>query len=161
MNIRPFLPEDAAACFRLRCTAFITVFNNELEPDDIAAAVNACLPADYMEMAENQPFFVVEKDHAVAGFFSIIRKTSDTAHLPLIYLDLDHTGIGLGSACMAFIKKWISENWQGVSRLVVDTVIPEYNSGFYVKMGFSPEGPSVCEYGKHKIKSLRLVSRLN
>jgi hypothetical protein len=36
MKIRPFQPDDAEACFRLRSNAFIQKFHGELTPEEIA-----------------------------------------------------------------------------------------------------------------------------
>ena len=138
MNIRPFQPDDAEFCFRLRSNAFIKTFYGELTPEEVAAAVNAYMPNDYIRMAENMPFFIVEQNGTSIGFFALKRKDSSTAELPLIYLNSDSIGQGIGSSCIDYIERWLSSNWREVSTLIVDTVIPKYNSGFYMKVGFIP-----------------------
>lgn len=134
MNIRKFKPGDAEACFRLRSNAFIQKFHGELSLQEIASAVNTYMPNDYIQMAEEMPFFIVEESDDVIGFFNLRRKDSRTAELPLIYIDLDNLGIGIGSACIEYIERWLSSNWKEVTTLIVDTVIPKYNSKFYVKV---------------------------
>jgi GNAT superfamily N-acetyltransferase len=161
MKIRAFTPDDAESCFRFRSNAFIQKFHTELSPREIAAAVNAYMPDDYTRMALEMPFFMVEENGKSIGFFNLKRKDETTAELPLIYVDLDALGRGIGTACINFIAQWLSSNWKDVTRLIVDTVIPKYNGRFYEKMGFKPVGKSYCEFMGRKIKALRLAKDLN
>jgi GNAT superfamily N-acetyltransferase len=161
MNIRKFQSDDAETCFRIRSNAFIQKFHNELSKQEIASAVNAYMPNDYIRMAREMPFFVVEENDRIYGFFNLKRKDAKTAELPLIYVDLDTLGKGIGSACIDYIEGWLSSNWKEVSILIVDTVIPKYNSKFYEKVGFKAMGPSYCEFLGHKINALRLAKKLD
>ncbi len=161
MNIRQFKPDDAETCFRLRSNAFIQKFHNELSLQEISSAVNAYMPNDYIRMAEEMPFFIVEESDNVIGFFNLKRKDSRTADLPLIYIDLDNLGKGIGSACIEYIERCLSSNWKEVTTLIVDTVIPKYNSKFYEKVSFKPIGNTYCEFLGYRIKALRLAKKLN
>ena len=161
MNIRKFKPDDAETCFRLRSNAFIQKFHNELSLQEIASAVNAYMPIDYIRMAEEMPFFIVEENDRISGFFNLKQKDARTAELQLIYIDLDTLGKGIGSACIDYIEGWLSSNWKEVNKLIVDTVIPKYNSKFYEKAGFKPMGDVYCEFPGNKIKALRLAKKLN
>ena len=161
MNIRKFKPDDAEICFRLRSNAFIQKFYNELSLQEIASAVNAYMPKDYIRMAVEMPFFIAEERGKIIGFFNLKRKDARTAELPLIYIDLDTLGKGIGSACIDYIEGWLSSNWKEVNKLIVDTVIPKYNSKFYEKAGFKPMGDVYCEFPGNKIKALRLAKKLN
>jgi GNAT superfamily N-acetyltransferase len=76
-------------------------------------------------------------------------------------MDLDTLGKGIGSACMDYIEGWLASNWKEINKLIVDTVIPKYNSKFYEKVGFKPIGDAYCEFPGHKIKALRLAKKLN
>ncbi|MBC8253279.1 MAG: hypothetical protein H8E35_04535, partial [Ardenticatenia bacterium] len=71
ITIRPFRPEDAEACFRIRAEAYIREFYEELGPEAVAAGVNAYMPDDYVSMSETMPSFVAELDGDVAGFCMI------------------------------------------------------------------------------------------
>ena len=161
MNIRKFKPDDAEICFRLRSNAFIQKFHNELSLQDIASAVNAYMPSDYIRMAQEMPFFVIEENDTAYGFFNIKRKNASTAELQLIYIDLDVLGKGIGTACIDYIEGWLSAHWKEVKMLIVDAVIPKYNSKFYEKVGFKPIGSVYCEFLGHKIKALRLAKKLD
>lgn len=161
MNVRKFRPDDAESCFRLRSNAFIQKFYGELTPQEVSAAVNAYMPNDYIRMVEEIPFFIVEQNGSTIGFFTLRRQDTTTAELPLIYIDLDNLGKGIGSACIDYIEKWLSSSWDEVKALIVDTVIPRYNGGFYKKLGFIPIEDTFCNFGGHKIKALRLIKRLN
>ena len=131
MRFRPFQPDDAVFCFRLRSSAFIRKFYVELTAVEVAAAVNAYMPDDYIQMARECAIFIVEKDGVPVAFFNLKRKDRRTAELPLIYIDLDCLGAGIGTACVEYMEQWLKENWLEVDTLTVDTVIPKYNSGFY------------------------------
>ncbi len=157
MKFRPFEPEDAVFCFRLRSNAFIRKFYGELTGEEVAAAVNAYMPDDYIRMARKNPIFIIEKDDTPTAFFSLKRIDERTAELPLIYIDLDFLGAGIGSACVEYMEKWLQDNWPEVDTLIVDTVIPKYNSGFYKKTGFEEAESTYCEFLGRKIKALRLI----
>ena len=160
MRFRPFQPDDAVFCFRQRSNAFIQKFYGELTAEDVAAAVNAYMPDDYIQMARENPIFIVEKDGTPIGFFSLKRKDQSTAELPLIYIDLDCLGAGIGSACVDYMENWLKENWLEVNTFIVDTVIPKYNSGFYQKAGFEPGEPTYYEFLGRKLKALRLIKKI-
>ena len=161
MNIRSFLPNDAEFCFKVRSKAFIQRFYGELTPEEVSAAVNAYMPNDYIRMSENMPFFIVEQNGTSIGFFALRRKDSSTAEILLMYINLDSIGQGIGSSCIDYIERWLSSNWREVSTLIVDTVIPKYNSGFYKKVGFIPSEYTFCEFLGQRVKALRLVKELN
>ena len=161
MNIRKFKPDDAETCFTLRSNAFMYKFHNELSLQQIGSEVNAYMPSDYIRMAVEMPFFIVEENRKIIGFFNLKRKDEKTAELPLIYINLDTLDKGIGSACIDYIEQWLSSNWKDVTKLIVDTIIPKYNSRFYVNVGFKPIGYAYCEFMGRKIKALRLVKKLN
>ncbi len=160
MKFRLFEPEDAVFCFRLRSNAFIRKFYGELTGEEVAAAVNAYMPDDYIRMARKNPIFIIEEDVTPKAFFSLKRIDERTAELPLIYIDLDRLGAGIGTACVDYIENWLNENWPEVDALIVDTVIPKYNSGFYKKAGFKPAELTYCEFLDRKIKALRLIKQI-
>jgi GNAT superfamily N-acetyltransferase len=155
------MPRDAVFCFKTRSNAFIQKFYGELSPEAVAAGVNAYMPKDYIRMAKKMEFFIVEENSIPVGFFTIKRVDAITAEIPLIYIDLNHLGKGIGTACIHFIKKWLSSNWIDVGTLIVDTVIPEYNGGFYQRLGFIPIEETFCDFPDQKVKALRLCKELN
>lgn len=67
---------------------------------------------------------------------------------------------GFGTACIDYMEKWLLENWSEVDTLVVDTVIPEYNSEFYIKVGFKPSEAVYCEFLDKQLKALRLIKKI-
>lgn len=160
ITIRPFQETDAAFCFRIRSSAFIQKFYGELTPQEVAVAVNAYMPEDYIQMARETIFFIVEQSGTPIGFFNLKKKDKNTAELPLIYIDLGYINKGIGSECVDYMEKWLMENWSEVRTLTVDTVIPKYNSGFYKKVGFTPVESTYCEFSGQKLKALRLIKRL-
>jgi GNAT superfamily N-acetyltransferase len=156
MRFREFTFSDAEFCFRTRSNAFNRRFHKELTPKEIAVCVSTYMPKDYIRMAEETPHFIVEDDDTSVGFFSLKRKDKYTAEIPMLYVDLEYLGRGIGSSCIRYMEKWIVENWEEVQTLLVKTVIPEYNSGFYKKVGFVPIGNSFCNFRGLKIKALCL-----
>ena len=160
MKIRLFKPDDATFCFRIRTAAFILKFYEEIGPEAVTAGVNAYTPEDYIEMAKAGPFFIIEENHRRIGFFTIKRNDETTAELPLIYLDLNYLGKGIGSKCVRFMEDWIASNWKEVTTFIVDTIIPEYNGTFYRKMGFVSQGTVTCDLPDMKITALRLSKKM-
>ena len=155
MNIRKFEPKDAEFCFEVRKKAFTDKFQNELSPKEIAACVKVYKPDDYILMAEKIEFFIAEeKDHPV-GFFTLKRIDLTTAEIPLIYVDLNQIGRGVGKACIQYIQDWITANWTEVKTLFLDTIIPKHNSGFYEKAGFSYSMDTYCHFQGMRIKASR------
>lgn len=160
MNIRRFTPDDAAFCFKIRAAAFIQKFYGELNPTQVSACVTAYLPQDYVAMAADDPFFIVEKRGSPVGFFTLHKLDQATAEIGLVYFDLNCIGRGLGAECVRYIEKWIADTWSSVTTLIVDTVIPKNNGGFYRRVGFEPEKEVKCEFAGHRMKALRFKKNL-
>jgi hypothetical protein len=88
----------------VRSNAFIQKFYGGLTPVEVAAGVNSYMPDDYIRMSEEMPFFIVEDDEMRLGFFAIKQVNDRTAEFPLIYLDLNSVGQGIGKSCIQFIE---------------------------------------------------------
>jgi GNAT superfamily N-acetyltransferase len=161
MNFRRFEPKDAAFCFKIRSQAFIQKFYGELDPEAVAAGVNAYLPDDYIQMAKQMPFFLAEKQGVPLGFIVMKRINISTAELRLIYIDLKHLRLGVGKSCIRYIEKWLPANWPEIQNLMVETVIPKYNSGFYQNLGFIPAEETFCDFSGFKVKALRMGKKIN
>jgi len=160
MIIRPFEPEDAAFCFKIRAEAYIITFRDELAPDIIAECINAYMPADYIRMSEDQPFFIGVEENQRIAFFTLKKLNKITAELPLIFVKLTHLKRGIGKRCIRFIEGWLGEHWPEVETLIVETIIPKYNDEFYKRVGFIQEGESDCLFPHQDVKALRLVKKL-
>lgn len=160
IHIRYFKARDAKICFRIRRAAFIKKFHRELGARATAAGVNAFMPDDYVRMAQTEPFFVAEDTGDVIGFFTLERKDTRVAEIPLIYIDLNQIGKQIGQTLIEYIEQWVTTNWPDVTTLIVDTVIPEYNGGFYKKVGFIPAGDAACSFGDIQVRALRLEKKL-
>jgi hypothetical protein len=104
IHIRYFNARDAEICFKIRSAAFIQKFHQELEARVTAAGVNAFLPDDYVRMAQTAPFFVAEDSGGVIGFFTIERKDTRVAEIPLIYIDLNQLGKQIGQCLIEYIE---------------------------------------------------------
>jgi hypothetical protein len=76
-----------------------------------------------------------------------------------MYVDLDCLGTGIGAACVDFMERWLKENWPEIDTLLVGTVIPKYNSGFYRKVGFESSESTYCEFLGRRLTALRLAKR--
>jgi len=160
MIIRPFEPEDAEFCFKTRAEAYIVTFRDELAPEIIAECVNAYMPANYIRISEDQPFFIGVEENQRIAFFALKKLDKSTAGLPLIFVKLTHLKRGIGKRCIRFIEDWLGEHWPEVETLIVETVIPKYNGEFYKRVGFIQEGESDCHFPNQDVKALRLVKKL-
>ncbi|UCD38480.1 MAG: GNAT family N-acetyltransferase [Fidelibacterota bacterium] len=161
ITFRKFTPADAPFCHRTRSAAYGKLFVDELGADTAAAATRAYRPDDYLRLARLQECFIVEQQNIPVGFFTLCRHAPETAEIPLIYLDLHHLHKGLGSACIRFAEDWIHSHWPAVRELFVDTIIPDYNAGFYRKLGFSPAGNVPCHFPGVCVPALRLSKDLS
>lgn len=160
INIRFFKAQDAEICFKIRSAAFILKFYKELGARATMAGVNAYMPNDYVRMAQTTPFFVAEDTGGVIGFFTLERTERRVAEIPLIYIDLNQLGMQIGQTFIEYIEQWVTTSWPEVTTLIVDTIIPEYNSGFYKKVGFSPAGHAVCIFPDMQVPALRLEKKI-
>jgi GNAT superfamily N-acetyltransferase len=161
LRIRLFTEGDAEFCCRVRNQAYLVEFHQELSPQQIAAATSAYQPADYVRMSREGKLFVVEEGAGPVGFFTLKRTSPTRAELPLIYLDLEHLGKGIGRRCITYLEDWIRSNWSEVSTLFVDTIIPNYNGGFYRKTGFTQVGETVCDFPGGSIPAIRFEKHLS
>jgi len=160
MNFRTFAYEDALFCHTIRKRAFTELFAPELTQVEIPACVNTYALYDYVRMPKAGEFFIVEEDGAPRGFFTLKRRTRKKAEIPLIYLDPDHLGRGIGRECMLWLENWITTNWPEVTHLLVDTVVPRTNGGFFASMGFTAAGRTVCHFFDLAIKATRFIREI-
>ena len=161
MYFRSFLPDDAEFCYHLRNQVIRDQFKDRLQPEEVAAAVNAYQPADYIRMAGQGSLFIIEHDGRRTGFFYLKRIDSTVAELCLIYIEHRDHGKGIGRACIETIDQWVSTHWSEVTTLVVVTFVPGYNAKFYQKVGFTPQEQTVCVLSGMPVKALRLSRPVN
>jgi GNAT superfamily N-acetyltransferase len=155
VKFREFRNEDAEFCFKTRSAAFIEKFYDEIGPQIVSLCVNAYMPDDYIEFARNMKIFILEDSGEQLGFVTVKRIEKEVAEIPLIYLSLDSLGKGYGRRSIEYIEEWVKNNWQDVNKLFVDTIVPNYNGGFYQKMNFIEAGESVCVFSGKKVRAKR------
>jgi len=160
MHFRTFAYEDALFCHTMRERAFTELFVDELTSAQIAACVDAYALYDYLRMQKAGEFFIAEEDGEPCGFFTLKRLTRNKAEIPMIYVDPDYIGQGRGRECLRWLEKWVITNWPEVTMLIVDTVIPRTNGGFYTTMGYTVEGETICRYAGLDIPATRYVKTL-
>ena len=160
MQFRTFAFEDALFCYTIRKRAFTELFANELAPAEIAACGDAYALYDYVRMQKAGEFFIAEEDCVPRGFFTLKRLGRKKAEIPLLYLDPDCRGKGLGHECMHWLERWVATNWTEITHLVVDTVIPRTSGGFYKAMGFTEAGETVCRFSDLDIKATRFTKEI-
>ena len=161
MNFRTFAYEDALFCYTIRKRAFTELFDQELTQAEISACIDAYALYDYIRMLKAGEFFIVEEDSSPLGFFTLKHRTRKKAEIPLIYLDPDRLGQGIRRECMLWLENWITTNWPEITHLLVDTVIPRTNGGFYEAMGFTAAGRTVCQLPDLAIKATRFIKDIS
>lgn len=155
MNVRRFKNEDADFCFKTRSSAFIQKFYDEIGAEAVSAGVNAFLPEDFIKMSQNTEIFILEETGTRKGFFTVKKINKNTAEIPLIYFDLKCLNKGFGSRSIQYIENYIKLNWKDVNKIILDTIIPKYNSKFYKKMGFIAAGETICNFPDLNVKAMR------
>ena len=160
MNFRTFAYEDALFCYTIRKRAFTELFDQELTQAEIAACVDAYALYDYVRMLKAGEFFIAEEDGTPLGFFTLTHRTRKKVEIPMLYIDIDHLGQGLGRKCLRWSENWISTNWPDVTHLLVNTVIPQANGGFYEAMGFTATAQATCHQSGLAIKATRFIKEI-
>ncbi len=158
--IRPFTVGDAEDCFRIRTEAFVLKFYPELEPEVVAAGINAYMPSDYMRMGEALHCFVAADGDDVVGFYVARAIDPSTLELILLYVKADYAGQGLGSLLLDHLEGWLRSTHPDIRRIVLDTIVPGYNGKFYEKKGFTRKGDSELCYPGRKVKATRMAKKL-
>ena len=160
MNLREFSQEDAEFWFRVRLEAFVNKFYSEIGPEAVAAGINAYLPADYVRISEEMPIMIAEYRGKRIGFVSMKRLSETTAEIPLIYLRLSELGKGYGTQALRRAEEWIRRQWPDVEKIIIDTIIPEYNGGFYVKSGYIRTGTASCDFPDMTVAAVRFEKQI-
>jgi GNAT superfamily N-acetyltransferase len=160
MEFKAFKNEDAEFCFKTRSAAFIEKFYDELGPDIVALCVNAYMPGDYINFSKSMNIFIAEDSGEEIGFVTVKRIDTVTAEIPLVYFKLDKLGKGYGSRAMEFIEDWVKTNWKEVKKIFLDTIIPMYNGGFYLRVKYNKIGESTCTFSGRKVKAVRFEKHI-
>jgi GNAT superfamily N-acetyltransferase len=113
------------------------------------------MPQDYIEFSKNMKIFILEDLGEKVGFLAVKRIEKEVAEIPLIYFSLNKIGEGYGRRSMEYIEDWIKENWKDVNKIILDTIIPDYNGSFYSKMKYKEIGESVCAFSDQKVRAKR------
>jgi hypothetical protein len=160
MEFRRFEEGDAEFCFRVRLEAFVNKFYSEIGPEAVAAGINAYLPVDYVRMSGKMPILIAENRDERIGFVSMKRLSETVAEIPLIYLKLSELGKGYGTEALGRAEEWIRTEWPDVEKIIIDTIIPEYNGGFYLKSGYLRTGTTSCDFPDMTLAAVRFEKYL-
>jgi len=161
IEIKGFQASDAEDCFRIRASAFIKLFYDEIGSDAVARGVNAFMPADYIRFAENQPIFVAFADQKPIGFIAARFMNQSSIEILFLYVQLDFLGKGFGTALINHFESWLNKHHNSLQQIIVDTAVPKYNQRFYEKIGYSKVGNSECQYPDGSISAVRLAKFLS
>jgi GNAT superfamily N-acetyltransferase len=161
IEIKRFWPSDAEDCFRIRASAFIKLFYDEIGSDAVAKGVNAFMPADYIRFAEKQPVFVAFEDLTPVGFIAARFIDQSTIEILFLYVHLDFLGKGIGTMLISHFESWLGKHHKRLQQILVDTAVPKYNQRFYEKIGYSKVGNSECQYPDGSISAVRLAKKLS
>ncbi|MBT4267374.1 MAG: GNAT family N-acetyltransferase [Deltaproteobacteria bacterium] len=159
-KIREFEPMDAEHCFRIRTSAFIKLFYDEIGPDAVTTGINAYLPEKYIQMAATLPIFVAVSDQTQIGYIAPRALDLHVIEILFLYIRLDSLGKGIGTELVRYLEDWIRKQQTEIRQIVVDTAVPKFNQTFYEKIGYLEAGKSNCQYPDGSIKAVRLVKNL-
>lgn len=161
IRIRSFLPSDSGYCYQLRKECFLNIFIDEIGETAALAGANAYQPADFILISQKKHCFIIEEEEGnPLGFFILSRVDQPTAEIFLIYLEGAHHGQGVGKHCMDYIDRWVTSQWPDTDTIIVDTVIPGYNGGFYQKMGYRKLTETDCQFPGKTVPAIRFQKRL-
>jgi GNAT superfamily N-acetyltransferase len=161
MEIRDYRPPDGTACHELRRGAFLGVFSDLLPESAVQAGAESYSAAAFTERIGAMETFVVLVGDLVGGFCTIRVSSPTRAELLYLYVSPDHRGSGVGSQLVRHSERRALSAHPEIKTIFLDTVVPEYNQLFWEKMGYRPEGESVCEYPTGTIVAVRLEKKID
>ena len=118
IEIRPFNPSDAEACFDMRSEAFTRVFSEELKAEAVSAGANAYEASDFTRMAETMSSFVAWKGDYPVGFYTVRLLDRSTAEILFLYVNLYHLRQGIGCQLLQHMEEWLAERYPEVADIV-------------------------------------------
>ena len=159
-EIRGFEPRDGTACHELRRAAFQGDFSGYLTKDQVDAGAGSYSARDFSERIAGMETFVAAVDRAVIGFCTIRVIKAARAEILYLYIGSGHRGDGLGSRLVRHAEQQVLEAHPRLETLYLDTAVPEYNRGFWERLGYRSAGTSLCEYPGGTIPALRLEKQV-
>ncbi|MBY8982207.1 MAG: GNAT family N-acetyltransferase [Candidatus Lokiarchaeota archaeon] len=160
MFFREFKDKDAKFCFTTRCSSFVEKFYDEIGAKAVSTGINAYLPEDYITISKKSKIFIIEDDSKKIGFITIKKVDEKTAEIPFLYINLAYLGKGYGKKLIQFTENWVKNNWIDVITIFLDTIVQDYNGGFYRKMDYKEIGDSVCQYDDYSVKARRFEKKI-
>jgi GNAT superfamily N-acetyltransferase len=161
IEIRKFQPLDARDCFRIRASAFIKLFYDEIGSEAVTRGINAYMPGDFIQISENLPMFVAFENQSLVGFIAARSIEQSKIEILFLYVRLDTLGKGIGTMLAKHFESWVGQHASAVQQIVVDTAVPKYNQKFYERLGYAEVGDSECNYPAGSIRAVRLAKNLS
>ncbi len=161
IEIRKFQPIDVEDCFRIRASAFIKLFYDEIGAEAVTRGINAYMPGDFIKISEKLQIFVAFEKQSQVGFIAARYIEQLKIEILFLYIRLDTLGKGIGTMLAKHFESWVKQHDSLVQQLVVDTAVPKYNQRFYEKIGYSEIGHSECNYPDGSIRAVRLAKSLS
>jgi ribosomal protein S18 acetylase RimI-like enzyme len=155
-EIRDYTPSDGAACHRLRRNAFLGVFSKNLAGTVAQVGADSYGVFEFAERIGAMETSVATIEGAVVGFCTIRVDSLVRAEVLYLYIDSQSRGAGIGSRLMHQAEKRVLSSHPELVSLYLDTAAPDYNQGFWERMGYRYVGPSTCDYPSGKIPAVRL-----
>jgi GNAT superfamily N-acetyltransferase len=156
MAIRAYRPEDAAACYRLRREAFLGVFRESLTEDAAMVGADSFSPSEFAARIGDMQTLVATSGGEIVGFCTTQMLSEDEAELLYLYIEKDHRGLGIGSRLVHQAEQLAASSCSVLRTIVVTTAVPDYNKGFWERMGYRSKGTTMCDYPTGKLTALRL-----
>jgi ribosomal protein S18 acetylase RimI-like enzyme len=73
-----------------------------------------------------------------------------------LYVRLDHLREGIGTVLATHAEELAMRRFPGISRLVLVTVVPQYNQSFYEGLGYRKVGEERVSYPTAAVDVVRL-----
>jgi ribosomal protein S18 acetylase RimI-like enzyme len=156
IEIRPAVAADAAACHEMRRRAYSEVFSRYLDGKTAVAGANAYTVAEFTGHVSDMPTSVAVVDGEAVGFCTVRRLDEREAELLWLYVRLDHLREGIGTVLATHAEELAMRRFPGISRLVLVTVVPQYNQSFYEGLGYRKVGEERVSYPTAAVDVVRL-----
>jgi ribosomal protein S18 acetylase RimI-like enzyme len=155
-DIRDYAPGDGEFCHALRQKAFLTTFSEILSRDAVRIGADSYTALQFADRIAAMETCVATIAKKVVGFCAIQLVSQERAELLYLFVDHQYRRGGIGSGLVREVECRVLNAHPDVVLFHLDTVVPQYNQGFWERMGYQSVGPSICNYPNGGIAALRL-----
>jgi ribosomal protein S18 acetylase RimI-like enzyme len=156
VEIRGYQPGDGSICHGLRRSAFLGVFSQWLSAQSARIGAESLDVGDFERQLSTLQTSVATIGGRVVGFCTTRMSSPTRAEILYLYIDSRYHGMGIGAQLVRRAEQRLIGSHRELTSFYMDTAVPDYNRGFWERMGYRYVGPSTCRYPNGEISAVRL-----